>query len=171
MELIVAKNTKNAIGNNGDLMWHLSKDLQHFRKLTQNQIIVMGRKTYASLPNGPLKNRIHVIITRDPSKYTREILDVYFVTLEESGFLIDNLQKKYNKSVFIIGGSEIYNLFYPHCKTLHITEVDDDQEGDTYFPISDEQISVDYKCTCKETHRHEDTHTFYSFCTYQKNEN
>ena len=113
MELIVAKNNKNAIGNNGDLMWHLSKDLQHFRKLTQNQIIVMGRKTYASLPNGPLKNRIHVIITRDPSKYTREILDVYFVTLEESSFLIDNLQKKYNKSVFIIGGSEIYNLFIP----------------------------------------------------------
>ena len=171
MELIVAKNNHNVICNKGDLMWHLSKDLQHFRKLTQNQIIVMGRKTYDSLPNGPLKNRIHVIITRDPSKYKREILDVYFVTLEESCFLIDNLQKKYNKSVFIIGGSEIYDQFYPHCKTLHITEVDDDQEGDTYFPISDEQISVDYKCTCKETHRDEDTHTLYSFCTYQKKEN
>jgi dihydrofolate reductase len=171
MELIVAKNNKNVIGNNGDLMWHLSKDLQHFRKLTQNQIIVMGRKTYDSLPNGPLKNRINVIITRDPSKYKREMLDVYFVTLEESSFLIDNLQKKYNKSVFIIGGSEIYDHFYPQCQTLHITEVDDDQEGDTYFPINDQQILTDCKIVCKETHRDEKTNMLYSFCTYQKKEN
>ena len=168
MELIVAKNNKNAIGNNGDLMWHLSKDLQHFRTLTQNQVIVMGRKTYASLPNGPLKNRINVIITRDPSKYTREMLDVYFITLEESSFLINNLQKKYNKSVFIIGGSEIYDYFYPLCHTLHITEVDDDQDGDTYFPINDEQITIDCKIICKETHRDEKTNMLYSFCTYQK---
>lgn len=168
MELIVAKNNNNVIGNNGDLIWHLFKDLQHFRKLTQNQIIVMGRKTYDSLPNGPLKNRINVIITRDPRKYKREMLDVYFITLEESSFLLDNLQKKYNKSVFIIGGSEIYDYFYPLCHTLHITEVDDVQEGDTYFPITNEQIDSDYLITCKETQRDEKTNMLYSFCTYQK---
>lgn len=168
MELIVAKNNRNAIGNNGDLMWHLSKDLQHFRQLTRNQIVVMGRKTYASLPNGPLKNRINVIITRDPSKYSQTMQDVYFVTLDDSTQLLHDLQTQDKNSIFVIGGSEIYKYFYPRCKILHITEVDDDQEGDTYFPITDEELSVDYKITCKETHRDEKTNTLYSFCTYYK---
>lgn len=168
MELIVAKNNQNAIGNNDGLMWHISEDLQHFRQLTRNQIVVMGRKTYASLPNGPLKNRVNVIITRDPSRFNQDIKDVYFVTLEESLLLLTKLQKQHPQSVFIIGGSEIYKYFYPYCCTLHITEVDDDEEGDTYFPISNEQIDKDYKITCKETHRDEKTNILYSFCTYHK---
>jgi len=168
MELIVAKNNQNAIGKDGDLMWHLSKDLQHFRKLTQNQIIVMGRKTYESLPGGPLKNRINVIITRNPNKYHQNIKDVYFISLNESQRILMDLQERYGKTIFIIGGSEFYKYFYPQCSTLHITEVDNDEEGDTYFPISDTQISEDYNITCKESHRDETTNIIYSFCTYQK---
>ena len=168
MELIVAKNNKNVIGNNGDLMWYISKDLQHFRKLTQHQIIVMGRKTYASLPNGPLKNRINVIITRDPTKYSNEINDVHFVTLDACNALLNELQLRHRKSVFIIGGSEIYNHFYPQCSTLHITEVDDDQDGDTLFSITEEQIAKEYKITSKQTQRDEGTNMLYSFCTYKK---
>lgn len=168
MELIVAKNNQNAIGNNDDLMWHISKDLQHFRQLTRNQIVVMGRKTYASLPNGPLKNRVNVIITRDPSKFNQDMKDVHFVTLEESLLLLTKLQKQHQQSIFIIGGSDIYKYFYPHCCILHITEVDNDEEGDTYFPVSNEQIDKDYIITCKETHRDEKTNMLYSFCTYQK---
>lgn len=168
MELIVAKNNLNAIGKDGDLMWHLSKDLQHFRQLTRNQIVVMGRKTYASLPGGPLKNRINVIITRDPSKFNQEIQDIYFVSLEQSLLLLAKLQKQHDKSVFIIGGSDIYKYFYTYCCMLHITEVDNDEEGDVYFPVSDEQIGKDCNITCKETHRDEKTNMLYSFCTYQK---
>lgn len=168
MELIVAKNNKNAIGKHGDLMWHISKDLQHFRQLTRNQIVVMGRKTYDSLPNGPLQNRINIIITRDPIKFNQEIKDVHFVSLEESLLLLIQLQKQHKKSVFIIGGSEIYKHFYPHCYILHITEVNNDEEGDTFFPISDEQIEKEYRITCKETHRDENTNMLYSFCTYHK---
>lgn len=168
MELIVAKNNQNVIGKDGDLMWHISKDLQRFRQLTRKHIVVMGRKTYASLPNGPLQNRVNVIITRDPSKFNKDMKDVYFVTLEESLLLLTKLQKQYQKSIFIIGGSDIYKYFYPHCSILHITEVDNDQEGDTYFPISDEQIEKDFIITCKETHRDEKTNILFSFCTYHK---
>ena len=168
MELIVAKNNQNAIGKDGDLLWHISKDLQHFRQLTRNNIVVMGRKTYASLPGGPLKNRINVIITRDPSRFNHDMKDVYFISLEQSLILLMELQKLHNKSVFIIGGSEIYNYFYPHCCILHITEVDNDEEGDVYFPISDKQIDKEYNITCKETHRDEKTNMLYSFYTYKK---
>jgi len=168
MELIVAKNNKNSIGKDGELMWHISKDLHRFRKLTQNQIVVMGRKTYASLPNGPLKNRINVIITREPAKYSQDINNVYFVTLETCNVLLNELQLRHRKSVFIIGGTDIYNHFYPRCCTLHITEVDDDQDGDTQFPISDEQIMKEYQIVAKETQRDENTKMLYSFCTYKK---
>lgn len=168
MELIVAKNNKNSIGKDGELMWHLSKDLHRFRKLTQNQIVVMGRKTYASLPNGPLKNRINVIITREPAKYSQDINNVYFVTLETCNVLLNELQLRHRKSVFIIGGTDIYNHFYPRCSTLHITEVDDDQDGDTQFPIADEQIMKEYQIVAKETQRDENTKMLYSFCTYKK---
>lgn len=168
MELIVAKNNKNAIGRNGGLMWYLSKDLQRFCQLTQHQIIIMGRKTFESLPNGPLKNRIHVIITRYPINFNQYMKNVYFVSLEESLVLLMKLQKEYQKKVFIIGGSDIYEYFYPDCCILHITEVDDDEEGDTYFPISNEQIEKECIITCKETHWDKKTNIRYSFCTYQK---
>ena len=168
MELIVGKNNKNAIGQNGDLMWDLSKDLQRFRKLTQNQIVVMGRKTYDSIPGGPLKNRINVIITHNPNNYHQQLDNVYFINLDESQRILMELQERHHKKIFIIGGSYIYKHFYPQCHTLHITEVDNDEEGDTYFPIANEQISEDYKITYKETHRDETTNMLYSFCTYEK---
>lgn len=168
MELIVAKNNQNAIGKNGDLMWNLPKDLQRFRKLTQNQIVVMGRKTYDSLPGGPLKNRINVIITRNPNKYHQNVKDVYFISLSESHRILMDLQERSHKTIFIMGGSDIYKYFYPQCNILHITEVDNDEEGDTYFPISNKQISEDHAITYQETHRDENTNMLYSFCTYQK---
>jgi dihydrofolate reductase len=168
MELIVAKNSNNVIGNNGALMWHISKDLRRFRTLTEHHIVVMGRKTYDSLPCGPLKNRINVIITRTPTTYSHESSDVYFVTLEDSFSLIHKLKDMYNKSVFIIGGSEIYRCFYNQCTVLHVTQVCDHQPGDTHFPISDNDIGLDFNLTHKETHHDEKTNVEYSFCTYEK---
>lgn len=73
----------------------------------------------------------------------------------------------YNKSVFIIGGSEIYRCFYNQCTILHVTQVCDHQHGDTYFPISDNEIEVDFNLTDKETHHDEKTNVEYSFCTYE----
>ena len=149
-------------------MWQLSKDLQNFRQLTRTHIVVMGRKTFDSLPNGPLSNRINVIITREPTDYNQYMKDVYFTTLKKSLLLLMDLQKYYNKSIFIIGGTKIYKYFYPHCYMLHITKVDNNDEGDTYFPISDMQINENYVMTYNESNYDESENIKYSFCRYQK---
>ena len=69
MHLIVAVNQKNVIGKNNNIPWHISEDLKNFKEVTNNNIIVIGRKTYESLPQKPLPNRINVVITSQPENY------------------------------------------------------------------------------------------------------
>lgn len=145
MELIVAKNNKNYIGKDNTLMWHYSEDLNYFKKITHENIIVMGRKTYDSLPIKPLKNRIHVIITSEPNKYldNNKYKNVYYITLDKSVNFLENLRKVYKSKIIIIGGSNIYEYFFSYCTKLHITYVDNDDIGDVLFPI-DEAIIEKY---------------------------
>ena len=96
-ELIVAFNKKGVIGKDNTIPWHVPEDLKYFQKTTKGHIIVMGRKTYESLPNGPLKNRINIVITNNPSQYT-ETETLFFTSMTDAQSVIRRLQDKTNKN-------------------------------------------------------------------------
>jgi len=139
MELIVAYDEQCTIGKAGNIPWRLPEDLGRFRALTTGHIIVMGRKTYESLPNGPLKNRIHIVITSTPSQYTSPSESVIFTTIENAQLIIHKLlnQTDPHKKIFIVGGAEIYRHFFDLCNTIHLTLVHVCvEDGDVHFPYS-----------------------------------
>ena len=145
LSMVVAFTNRQVLGNNNSIPWHLPEDLQHFRKITEHGVVIMGRKTFESLPNGPLKNRMNVVITRQPMKHHRtletENENLRFVTMESVETIISEYQQQ-QRPIFIIGGSEIYSLFFDYCKTIYIAHVlDDTIEGDVHFPYD-----VQYFC-------------------------
>lgn len=135
MHLIVAFNKKNVIGLNNKIPWYIPEDLKMFKELTNNHIIVMGRKTYESLPKKPLPNRIHVVITAQHESY-QSTEHVIFTDIENSINCITQLNRDSDneKKVFIIGGSSIYQYFFQYCSHFYITNIFNDCEGDTFFP-------------------------------------
>lgn len=129
ISLIVAKASNDIIGGDNKLLWHISEDLKRFKEITSNSTIIMGRKTFESLPK-ILPNRFHVILTRDNNfKVDSDAVKVSFDINE-----IISLYKDTKEEVFVIGGGEIYNLFMPYADKLYLTEVYKDFEGDTKFP-------------------------------------
>lgn len=129
LSIIVAVAENNIIGGDNKLLWHISEDLKRFRTLTTNHTIIMGRKTFESLPK-VLPNRHHVILTNDKN-YSVNSEDVTIV------HTLDEILNKYSNSeeeAFIIGGGQIYNLLMPHCNKIYLTKVNKSFEGDTYFP-------------------------------------
>ena len=149
LTMIFACDMNNAIGKNGDLPWRQSTDLQHFKQITLGGTIVMGRKTWESLP-GKLPDREHLVMTRS----NRD--DVETITYE--GVL--KLSNK--REVFIIGGGEIYNLFLPHTEKIHRTiihcKIDD---ADTFAPeINLEIFKVSDSNVVKKSARDEYDMTF-----------
>ena len=147
-ELIVAFNKKNVIGINNTIPWYVPEDLKQFRKTTKDHIVLMGRKTFESLPNGPLKNRINVVITNKIMK--SDNTDVYFCNFDDSFALLKKLQKETEKKVFIIGGNTIYNQYFKYCTQFHITVIDDDQDGDTIFPYNIQYFQDNYTLVTKD---------------------
>ena len=141
MELIVATAKNNIIGIDGKIPWEVPEDLIRFRHMTQGNVIVMGRKTFESLPNGPLKDRIHIVLTRTPE--VSAIPNVFFINA-------DNLREtlelyKETKKIFVIGGREIYNLLIEQCEIIHMTLVDMEPVGDTVFSYNLDYFLNNYK--------------------------
>jgi dihydrofolate reductase len=137
-ELIVAMSEDYVIGHNHQMPWHIPEDLKFFKRMTLNSIIVMGRKTFDSFPNGPLPNRIHIVITKTPDLYADKE-NVVYCTYEDATRAIDHYRVAGQK-VFIIGGAEIYKLFFNSCAALHITIIDESFVGDTYFPYTVDEL-------------------------------
>lgn len=147
ISLIVAVAEDRAIGDKGNLLWHLSSDLKRFKAITTGHTIIMGRKTYDSLPNGALPNRRNIVISRqlknlkDAEVYS-DIDEALKATSDEN-------------IVYIIGGGEIYKKTFPRADELHITLVHKSYpEADTRFPewkltdwniLKQEQIGQDEK--------------------------
>ena len=147
MDMVVAVNKNGIIGRNNKLLWDIPEDMKHFRRLTNHNIIVMGRRTFDSLPFGPLKSRINIVITSTPNKYKDgyKNTDVIFCNLDESEEILKKLQENTNKKIYIIGGSEIYKSFFSKCKNIYVTHVDTDEiQGVSIKPILKE-LSLDYK--------------------------
>ena len=123
LTMIYACDTNGAIGKDGDLPWKQSSDLQHFKRITIRKTVVMGRKTWDSLPPGGLPNRRNIVMSRTPRQ------DVEVMSFEQI------LELSQNEELIIIGGGEIYSLFLPHCKEIHRTIIHTEVEGaDTFVP-------------------------------------
>ncbi len=128
--LIVATNQDNIIGitddTNGDqkIPWSSKIDMQRFREKTMGNILIMGRKTFESLPTRPLPGRIHIVVTRTPSKYDEKFSNndaVFFSRLDKLEQVIDSINN--DKQVFVCGGEEIYRELLPRCDKLYITRI------------------------------------------------
>ena len=135
LSLIVAVAQNNVIGKDNKLIWHISEDLKRFKEITSGKTIIMGRKTFESLP-GVLPNRKHIIVTRDKN-YKVNSDDVTIV--HELNSLI-NQYKNCDDEVFIIGGAEIYKQALPYADKLYLTKINNFFDGDTFFP----EINYDY---------------------------
>lgn len=127
ISLIVAVAEDRAIGDKGNLLWHLSSDLKRFKAITTGHTIIMGRKTYDSLPNGALPNRRNIVVSRQ----LKSLKDA------EVYSNIDEALKATSDEdiVYIIGGGEIYKKTFPRADELHLTLVHKSYpEADTRFP-------------------------------------
>ena len=149
LTMIFACDMNNAIGKNGDLPWRQSTDLQHFKQITLGGTIVMGRKTWESLP-GKLPDREHLVMTRS----NRD--DIETITYEGV------LELSNKREVFIIGGGEIYNLFLPHTEKIHRTIIHCKvEDADTFAPeINLEIFKVSDSNVVKKSVRDEYDMTF-----------
>lgn len=127
ISMVAAIGRNNELGKDNKLIWHLKKDLKFFKDLTTGHVIVMGRRTFESLPK-MLPNRHHVVITSN-NNLSKDI---------EIFNNIENFLKEYESfedEIFIIGGASIYNEFLDYSNKLYLTEIDaEDKDSDVYFP-------------------------------------
>ena len=159
ISIIVAVASNNAIGKDNDLLWHISADLKRFKRLTEGHYIVMGKKTYYSLPRRPLPNRTSLIITDIEGEEIDGCLMAY--SIEDA---INKMDKE--KENFVIGGGSIYKQFMAHANKLYITRVYKDFEADTFFP---DIPSYEWKIVEKEDIKDDPQNDFtYTFEIYER---
>lgn len=154
LSIIVARASNGVIGNKNRLIWHLSDDLKRFKALTMGHPIIMGRKTFESLPK-VLPGRTHYVLTGN-RQYKAPAGVLLFHTVED---LLAALPEGEN---FVIGGEHMYREMLPHADTLYITEVMKDYEGDAFFPPFDEK---EWQLTEKTAGEGGIPH---DFCTYKR---
>lgn len=159
ISIIVAIAENNAIGKNNELLWHISKDLKRFKLLTEGHYVVMGKKTYFSLPFRPLKNRTNLVITDVPGEEIEGCLMAY--SIEDA---IEKMDPE-NEN-FIIGGGSVYRQFLPYANKLYLTRIHKDFDADTFFP----EISLeDWELMEKEDVTDDEQNNFtYSFETFNR---
>lgn len=154
LSIVVAKAKNNIIGKDNKLVWNLPEDLKHFKELTTGHTIIMGRKTFESLGR-VLPNRKHVVFSQNPDfKVNDENVEVIHSLLQIQE-LIEG-----EEEAFVIGGAMIYNFLMPYVKKMYVTQINQDFEGDSFFPkvkeeewqevertqgIEDENNNLDYE--------------------------
>ena len=141
LSLIAAVGENYELGKNNDLIWHLDGDLPFFRKVTTGKTVIMGRKTFESLPKA-LPKRRNIVLTKDKD-YTAEGAEVF----TDYKKVLDEI--KNDDEAFIIGGASIYSLFMPYADRIYLTEAKaSDDTADVYFPSFDKALfareSIDF---------------------------
>lgn len=157
ISIIAAVARNRAIGHNNKLLYWLPNDLKRFKALTTGHTIIMGRRTFESLPKGALPNRRNVVLSRSDSEFPG--CDRYS-SLEEA---LNNCKE--DEDVFIIGGASVYEQAMKFADRLLLTEIDDTpQEADAFFPDYS-----DWTLTNRESHQKDEKHLFeYSFADYER---
>ena len=160
LSIIVAKGKNNIIGKNNGMVWHLPADLKHFKELTTGHTIIMGRKTFESLGR-VLPNRKHIIFSQNKDlKIKEENVQVVHSLLE----IQDLIEGK--EEAFVIGGAMIYNFLMPYVDKMYVTEIDEEFEGDTFFPKINTEV---WKETSRIKGPKDDKNNYdYDFVTYEK---
>jgi len=134
MNLIVAVDENWAIGNKNELLISIPADHKFFRQETTGKVVVLGRKTLETFPQGlPLKNRTNIIMSTNRNYQVKDAVVVH--DLDE---LLAELSKYADQDVYVVGGESIYRLLLPYCDTAHVTKIDHAYEADAYFPNLDE---------------------------------
>ena len=134
MNLIAAVDQNWAIGNKNKLLVRIPDDQKFFRETTTGKVVVMGRKTLESFPNGlPLKNRTNIVLTHDKNYQVKDAIVLH--SLEE---LHAELQKYPSEDIYVIGGETIYRQLLDECDVAHITKIDYAYDADAYFPNLDQ---------------------------------
>jgi dihydrofolate reductase len=165
---IAACSENRVIGTQGGLPWDLPEDMKFFRETTKGHIMIMGRKTFDSFNGRALPNRYHIVVTRDPSKFTFDAPPtspvVFVASLEEAVAHAKPLTAKWGEEVFIIGGGEIYKQALEKNLTdkIYLTLIHREFAGDTHYPVIDEEK---FRLTAR---RDVSEPISFSFLTYQK---
>ena len=156
------------IGKCGELLFHIKKDMESFKRLTENGIVIMGRRTWESLPKKPLPNRINVIVTSDDSCISTE--NTYFTRIEDVMNLVGRLQKETGIGefkTFLIGGEKLYNTLLNKCSVALITKVHSvDINADTFFPNLDKSSYWVTRLHSDDSMVDEDTGLEFDFLRY-----
>lgn len=158
LTMIAAAAENNALGKDNDLIWHISDDLKRFKRLTTGHAIIMGRKTFESMPKA-LPNRTNIVLTKRKD-YQAQGAEVVHTVEDALEIVKEDVQP------FIIGGGQIYSLFMPLCDRIELTRVHHEFEADVYFPDIDlnefEVIAKEYVSKTEEQPYN------YTYLTYQK---
>jgi len=155
--LVVARARNGVIGRDGKLPWHLPADLKRFKALTMGSTMVMGRKTFDSLP-GLLPGRRHIVLTRD-REWSAEGAEV-------AHDIVEALKLAQPAAVSVIGGAEIFALFLPIARRIELTEVLADVEGDAR--MDDPRASGDWREVWSEEHAAEEGRPAFRFVTLER---
>jgi dihydrofolate reductase len=159
ISIIVAVSDDWGIGKDNELLWHIPEDLRRFRKLTMGKSIIMGKKTWESLPKKPLPGRKNIVLTDIPD----ECIDcsVTAFSIEDALSNCDIYDE-----VFVIGGASVYNQFMPIADRLYITHVHRNAPADVWFPKIDRRK---WKIVEKEEFTSEDENKIpYSYVIYER---
>lgn len=163
MNLIVAVDKNWGIGCQNKLLVSIPEDMKFFRSETSGKVVVMGRKTLESFPNGlPLKNRTNIVLTRNPNYQVKGATVLHSV--EE---VLEELKKYPTEDVYVIGGDSIYREFLPYCDVAHVTRIDHAYEADAFFP------NIEAMPEWKLTGESEEKTYFdleFVFCRYERQE-
>ena len=159
ISIIVAASEDWGIGKDNELLWHISEDLKRFKKLTFGNTVIMGKKTWESLPRRPLPGRKNIVLTDDPQEVIDSSITAYSIK--------DALSKCEKKEeIFIIGGGSIYRQFMPIADRLYITHVHKIAPADIYFPEIDLNI---WEITEKEEFKNGENDSIpYTYTIYER---
>lgn len=159
MNIIVAVDNNWAIGCRNRLLVTIPRDHKHFREETTGKVVVMGRKTVETFPQGqPLQNRTNIILSRDRDYQVKGAVMVHSV--EE---LLEELKKYDSQNIYVVGGESIYRQLLPYCDTAHVTKIDHIYEADAYFPDLDSDPEWKITADSDEQTYFDIAYTFYKY--------
>lgn len=131
-KMILCTDSKNGIGKNGTIPWHSTEDFKHFKNETKEHKVLMGYKTWLSLPNKPLQDRLNIVVTSryvDDYSYNKSTNVIFIHESALNDFF------RYNDDIIIIGGSTIYEKTLPFAEQIILSRIEGDYNCDTFFDI------------------------------------
>jgi len=172
ISIIVAIAENYAIGKKGDLLCHMPADLKHFKEITSGKTVLMGERTFFSLPKHPLPNRRNIVLTDVQGKTFEGAEAVYSIEeittpqLSQQG-RENSVKIDPEEELFVIGGGMVYRQMMPLADKLYITHIHHSwDDADTFFP---EIKAEEWELTSKEEHRADENNPYdFSFCTYNR---